>query len=78
VYDANPYPSEGIVPIEAERGTLVVLHGTLPHLSGPNRSDLPRHAYTLHAIDGAARYPRDNWLLRSASLPLAGFVDAAT
>ena len=78
VYDANPYPSEGIVPIEAKRGTLVVLHGTLPHLSGPNRSDVPRHAYTVHAIDGAAAYPRNNWLLRPAALPLAGFEVAPT
>jgi phytanoyl-CoA hydroxylase len=54
-------------------GFFVLLHGTLPHLSGPNRSAHPRHAYTLHAIDGVADYPEDNWLLRSPSLPLVGF-----
>jgi phytanoyl-CoA hydroxylase len=72
VFDAAPYPREGLVPIEARRGTLVLLHGLLPHLSGPNRSDLPRHAYTLHAIDARARYPEDNWLQRP-TLPLRGF-----
>lgn len=76
VFDADPYPLEGIVPVEAERGTLVLLHGTLPHLSGPNRSPHPRHAYTLHAIDGAATYPADNWLLRDPALPLRGFAPA--
>ncbi|MBM4219274.1 MAG: phytanoyl-CoA dioxygenase family protein [Gammaproteobacteria bacterium] len=72
ILDPAPYPSEGLVPLEARRGTLVLLHGALPHLSGPNRSDKPRHAYTLHAIDGAARYLDDNWLQRPA-LKLRGF-----
>jgi phytanoyl-CoA hydroxylase len=72
VLDAGPYPSEGLVPLEARRGTLVILHGALPHLSGPNRSARSRHAYTLHAIDGTAAYLPDNWLQRPA-LPLRGF-----
>ena len=72
VLDPAPYPSEGLVPLEARRGTLILLHGALPHLSGPNRSDKPRHAYTLHAIDGTAEYLADNWLQRP-TLPLRGF-----
>ncbi|MEI2816957.1 MAG: phytanoyl-CoA dioxygenase family protein [Microthrixaceae bacterium] len=72
VLDPDPYPSDGLVPLEAPRGTLVVLDGLLPHRSGPNRSDLPRHAYTLHAIDPRASYPEDNWLQRP-DLPLRGF-----
>jgi phytanoyl-CoA hydroxylase len=72
VLDAAPYPDEGLVPLEAMRGTLILLHGTLPHRSGANRSDRPRHAYTLHAIDARARYLPDNWLQRP-SLPLRGF-----
>jgi phytanoyl-CoA hydroxylase len=72
IYDASPYPSAGLVPLEARRGTLILLDGALPHRSGPNLSDKPRHAYTLHAIDGAARYLPDNWLQR-AKLPLRGF-----
>ncbi len=72
VLDPTPYPSEGLVPLEAHRGTLVVLHGTLPHLSGPNTSNNPRHAYTVHAIDGTCEYPSDNWLQRP-SMPLRGF-----
>jgi phytanoyl-CoA hydroxylase len=73
VYDETAYPSEGLVPLEAPRGTLILLDGLLPHLSGPNRSDHPRHAYTLHVIEGAAEYPEDNWLQRGPDLPLRGF-----
>jgi phytanoyl-CoA hydroxylase len=72
IYDATPYPTEGLVPLEAARGALVLLDGALPHRSGPNLSDKPRHAYTLHAIDGAAKYLPDNWLQRPG-LPLRGF-----
>jgi len=58
------------VPLEAEAGTLVVLHGGLPHYSAANRSAKSRYAYTLHAISGAAQYPADNWLQRGCDLPL--------
>jgi phytanoyl-CoA hydroxylase len=72
VLDPAPYPTTGLVPLEAKRGTLILLDGAVPHLSGPNHSDRPRHAYTLHVIDGSARYLDDNWLQRS-TLPLRGF-----
>ena len=72
VLDDEPYPVEGLVPLEARRGTLVLLDGALPHRSGPNLSDKPRHAYTIHAIDGSADYLPDNWLQRP-TLPLRGF-----
>lgn len=70
--DPDPYPTEGMVSLEAAQGTLIVLDGRLPHLSGPNRSPRSRHAYTLHAIDPTAHYPADNWLQRP-TLPLRGF-----
>jgi phytanoyl-CoA hydroxylase len=76
VFDSEPYPTDGLVPLEAPRGTLILLDGLLPHLSGPNRSDKPRHAYTLHVVEGTAAYPDDNWLQRSSSLPLRGFAAA--
>jgi len=72
VFDETPYPDTGLVALEASRGTLVLLDGALPHRSGPNLSDKPRHAYTIHAIDGIARYLPDNWLQRPG-LPLRGF-----
>jgi len=71
--DAAPWPDVAPVALEARRGTLVVLHGLLPHASAPNRSSRARHAYSLHLIDGRADYPEDNWLQRP-DLPLRGFV----
>lgn len=71
--DPAPFEEEARVALEAPKGTLVVLHGTFPHLSGPNRSARSRRAYTLHVIDGAARYPADNWLRRGPDMPLRGF-----
>jgi phytanoyl-CoA hydroxylase len=70
--DPTPWPATPPVALEAPRGTLVVLHGLLPHASAPNRSARPRHAYALHVIDGRAEYAADNWLQRPA-LPLRGF-----
>lgn len=69
VYDDSPWPTEGIVPLEVPMGTLIVLHGSLPHLSKTNRSPKSRHAYTLHVIDGQHPYPADNWLQRSKDMP---------
>lgn len=73
---SEPWNTDSAVPIEAEQGTLVLLHGTLPHGSGPNTSDKSRHAYTVHVIDAGADYPDDNWLQRPTSLPLSGFQTA--
>jgi phytanoyl-CoA hydroxylase len=73
VFDGGDYPTDGEVPLEAAKGTLIVLHGLLPHRSGPNTSERGRAAYTLHAIEAAAEYRADNWLQRGADLPLRGF-----
>ena len=72
VLDPEPYPLDNLACLEAERGTLVLLDGAVPHLSAANASDKPRHAYTIHAIDGRTRYLDDNWLQRP-TLPLRGF-----
>ena len=71
--DPTPLPTDGLVPLEVERGSLVVLHGLLPHWSAPNRSKSSRHAYALHVIDGETTYGGDNWLQRGSDMPLRGF-----
>ena len=71
--DNTPWPLERLVPAEAKAGTLVIFDGRAPHLSAANRSDKSRHAYTLHVIEKLSHYPADNWLQRSAPLPLRGF-----
>ena len=73
IFDDTSYLASDLVPLEAETGTLIVLHGTLPHWSAPNTSDVSRHAYTLHVIDGKADYPANNWLQRRPEMPLRGF-----
>jgi len=73
VLDPRPLPLEGMIPLEAPKGTCIVLHGLLPHRSGANRSARSRQAYSLHVIDAAASYPADSWLQRGAGLPLRGF-----
>ncbi len=73
VLDETVWPLENLVPLEAPRGTLVVLHGLLPHLSKANRSSHSRHAYSLHLTEASCRYPDDNWLRRSPQMPPRGF-----
>ncbi len=64
VLDDSPWPDERLVPLEVKAGTLVLLHGLLPHMSYANRSPKSRHAYAVHVVDGTARYPAENWLRR--------------
>jgi phytanoyl-CoA hydroxylase len=73
VLDASPWPTDRLLPLEAKEGTLIVLHGLLPHMSRENRSPRSRHAYTLHVIEAGAHYDEDNWLRRRPSMPPRGF-----
>jgi phytanoyl-CoA hydroxylase len=73
VLDDRDLPMDGMVPLEAPRGTCIVLHGLLPHYSAANRSPRSRQAYSLHVIDARATYRPDNWLQRGAAMPLRGF-----
>jgi phytanoyl-CoA hydroxylase len=73
--DATPLPDppphgDQLVPLEVPAGTMVVLHGLLPHWSDVNRSATSRHAYSLHCISGSAAYPNWNWLQRPHDMPL--------
>lgn len=64
-----PTPPDGLVPIEVPAGTMVLLHGLLPHWSGANASGTSRHAYSLHCIESSAAYPSTNWLQRPETMP---------
>ena len=72
-FSTQPWPEDELVPLEVEKGTLILLHGLLPHRSLENRSNKSRHAYTLHLSSADANYSADNWLQRSPSLPFRGF-----
>jgi phytanoyl-CoA hydroxylase len=58
-----------MVPLEADKGSLVILHGSLVHMSMPNRSTKSRHAYIIHMVESNAHWPAENWLQRPAELP---------
>ena len=72
-YDPTPWPENELTPLEVSKGSLILLHGLLPHRSLENRSSRSRHAYTLHLIGANANYPADNWLQRSENMPFRGF-----
>ena len=59
------------VPLVIPKGSLVVLHSALVHFSKENHSDIPRHAYSIHIVDGkeGVVYPADNWLQRPEGYP---------
>lgn len=64
---------EDFVPLEVKKGTLILLHGNLPHYSTENKSEFSRHAYTLHVIEGDYSYSEKNWIQRSGDRPFRGF-----
>ena len=70
--DDTPF-EDNAIPVEVKKGSLVLLHGRLPHYSRENKSSKSRHAYTLHVIDGKKNYPSSNWLQRSNLQP-KGFI----
>jgi phytanoyl-CoA hydroxylase len=72
-FNSEPWPEDRLVPLEVSKGSLILLHGLLPHKSLANRSARSRHAYTLHLIDRHSDYAPDNWLQRPADMPLRGF-----
>ena len=69
----EPFPDTDTI-LEVKKGTLVLLHGRLPHYSCENKSSKSRHAYTIHVIEGNSTYPDTNWLQRT-DLPLKGFLN---
>lgn len=59
------YDISAPIPLEAEKGSIIVLHGDFVHFSHANRSNLQRHAYTLHLVESRNHtWEADNWLQR--------------
>lgn len=63
-YDNSLWPLDQMVPLEVPAGSVIVLHGLLPHMSKENISARSRHAYALHLISENAEFAPDNWLQR--------------
>lgn len=60
----EPFSTEGAIPLEMKRGSLLLIHSNLPHKSNRNTSNLSRLAYTFHMMDLACDFPEENWLQR--------------
>lgn len=69
-YDDSPWVEELSIPLPVSQGTLILLHGRLPHKSKANLSPQSRHAYTLHVVDLQQPYPANNWLQWANGIPL--------
>lgn len=74
IYDDSAWPLEKMIPLEVSKGTLIVLHGHLPHMSKENISSRSRHAYTVHVFSGMHEYDKTNWLQNSDGKPFSGFI----
>jgi len=68
-YDTTPWPEERAIPLPVSKGSLILLHGCVPHKSKANLSDKSRHAYTLHLVDTTLPYPQNNWLQWPKGIP---------
>lgn len=63
-------PKEGIknagfVPLECQKGDLVLIHGQVDHLSLANTSGASRHTFQLHLVEGPSagvQWSKNNWL----------------
>ena len=65
ILDDSPWPDQSLDLLEVKAGTLIVLHGQLPHYSAANTSKRSRQAFSLHLVDQNCQYAEDNWLQSS-------------
>ena len=49
-----------------KKGSLVLIHGQVYHLSTHNHSEKSRFIYTFHMIEGKHKYDERNWLQHKA------------
>ena len=62
ILDSTPWPDNELDLLEVKAGTLVILHGQLPHYSAENTSKKSRQAFSIHLVDSNCHYAEDNWL----------------
>ena len=69
----------GFVPVECKAGDLVTFAGLLDHLSLPNFSDMPRHTFQLHLVEGpkaGVTWSPKNWLQYAPGKPFMALKQA--
>jgi len=62
ILDDTPWPEKPLDMLQVKAGTLIILHGQLPHYSAANKSTKSRQAFSLHLVDQECHYAKDNWL----------------
>ena len=65
ILDESPWPDSALDLLEVKAGTLIILHGQLPHYSAENTSNKSRQAFSIHLVDDNCHYAEDNWLQSS-------------
>lgn len=74
----NSLSQTNFVPVEVKAGDLVTFCGTLDHLSLPNFSNLPRHTFQLHLVEGPKQgisWAKENWLQYPSDARFVHLVD---
>lgn len=50
------------VSLPCKKGSVVIIHGSVVHMSNKNVSPHSRHVFTFHMVDGKAKWSPSNWL----------------
>lgn len=66
----EPFDVSQSVPLQTNKGDLVLLNSSFVHFSNANSSAKSRHAYSIHVVESrGVEYPRDNWLQTTGNVP---------
>ncbi len=60
---------DGAIPLVVEKGSVVFVDGRTYHGSEPNRSDGPRRALIVHAMNAGSRLASTSWLVEAGATP---------
>lgn len=64
------YPDSDFICGACPKGSLVLIHGDVVHMSHPNKSNKSRNIYTFHMIESyGTTYPETNWLQMRQPFP---------
>ena len=64
------WPKEQFTALPVPVGALVLLHGSLVHMSLENLSSKPRHVYTWHCVSSDQSFSPKNWMGTGPFAPL--------
>ncbi|KRX11146.1 hypothetical protein PPERSA_10913 [Pseudocohnilembus persalinus] len=65
-------------PLQVKRGSIVLIDGNAVHYSYHNASKKPRHAFTLHFVEGedqGYKWSEKNWMQRGKHLPFRNYYE---